>query len=179
MPGIILINSRLNTQRLIRTPRWQAYCHICPIRPICKIDSMQWQANRPLSNSAGAASGLSRLLGITADDLDFVCLNSVIIVKLEVDVFDQKRPNFVAETVGIKVTLGPSACVSRNHLISAATRHDRRVLGTLAAENMRAYLEVQSRLYFVSEDFSYGLVKASHHFHGQLRLDSLLVDHVV
>ena len=44
-------------------------------------------------------------LGVAADDLDLVRLDITRVVKLEVDILDQERPNLVAETVGIEMTL--------------------------------------------------------------------------
>jgi len=48
---------------------------------------------------------LSRLLRIAAHDLDLVRLNSILIVELKVNVFDQERPDFIAKAVGIQMAL--------------------------------------------------------------------------
>lgn len=44
-------------------------------------------------------------LAVTADDLDLVCRDLGLVVQLECNILDQERPNFVAESVGIEVTL--------------------------------------------------------------------------
>lgn len=48
---------------------------------------------------------LPRLLRIAAHNLDLLRRDIVLIVELEVDVFDKERPDFVAEAVGIQMTL--------------------------------------------------------------------------
>lgn len=48
---------------------------------------------------------LTGSLCVAADNFDLVSLNGVLIVKLEVDVLDQKSPDFVAEPISIQVTL--------------------------------------------------------------------------
>lgn len=48
---------------------------------------------------------LSRLLGVAAHDFDPIRLDVDRVVELEVDVFDQERPNIVTETVGIEMAL--------------------------------------------------------------------------
>ena len=47
----------------------------------------------------------SLLLTLTCDDFDPLSLDIVGIVQLELDVLDDEGPDFVAETVGIKVSL--------------------------------------------------------------------------
>lgn len=47
----------------------------------------------------------SLLLALTCDDLDPLSLDVVGIVQLELDVLDDEGPDFVAETVGVKVSL--------------------------------------------------------------------------
>lgn len=44
---------------------------------------------------------LSRALGIAANDLDSVGMDVVRIVKLEVNIFNNEGPDFIAETVGV------------------------------------------------------------------------------
>ena len=49
---------------------------------------------------------LSRLLRVTADNLDLIRLDLLaVVVQLEGDVFDEESPNFVAESVGIEASL--------------------------------------------------------------------------
>lgn len=48
---------------------------------------------------------LPRLLRIAAHNLDLLRRDIVLIVELEVDVFDKERPDFVAEAVCIQMTL--------------------------------------------------------------------------
>ncbi len=50
-------------------------------------------------------SGLSRPLRVAADNLDLLGLDRVLVVKFEVDILDQERPDFVAEAVGVQMTL--------------------------------------------------------------------------
>lgn len=51
---------------------------------------------------------LPRLFRITANNLDLLRRHGVLIIQLEVDVLDQKRPYFVAEAVGVKMPLHQS-----------------------------------------------------------------------
>ena len=48
---------------------------------------------------------LSRPFGIAAHYLHLLRLDRGLIIELEVDVFDQKRPDLVTEAVGIEMTL--------------------------------------------------------------------------
>lgn len=48
---------------------------------------------------------LSGSLAVTAHDLHFLGRNSCLVVQLEVDILNQEGPNFVAESIGIEVTL--------------------------------------------------------------------------
>ena len=48
---------------------------------------------------------LPGLFRIAAHDLDLLRCDIVLIVELEVDIFDEKRPDFVAEAVSIQVAL--------------------------------------------------------------------------
>ena len=51
-------------------------------------------------------SGALRLvLGLTADNLDLINFNLLRIVELELDVFDDEGPHFVAEAVGVEMSL--------------------------------------------------------------------------
>ena len=52
---------------------------------------------------------LSGLLRITANNLDFLRCDGILIIQLKVYVFNQKRPYFVAEAVGVKMALRRSA----------------------------------------------------------------------
>ena len=45
------------------------------------------------------------LLRIAAHNLDLVRRDIVLVVELEVDILDEERPDFVAEAVGIQMTL--------------------------------------------------------------------------
>ena len=53
---------------------------------------------------------LPRLLRITAHDLDLLRRDIVLVVELEIDIFDEERPDFVAEAVGIQMTLFVTSC---------------------------------------------------------------------
>ena len=48
---------------------------------------------------------LSRLLCVAADNLDLLCLYIVLIVELEINILNQKRPDIIAKSVRIKMTL--------------------------------------------------------------------------
>lgn len=48
---------------------------------------------------------LPRLLRIAAHNLDLLGCDIVLIIELEVDILDEERPDFVAEAVGIQMTL--------------------------------------------------------------------------
>lgn len=48
---------------------------------------------------------LPRSLCVAAHDFDSIGLNSVLIVELEVDIFDKEGPDFIAEPIGVQVTL--------------------------------------------------------------------------
>ena len=52
-----------------------------------------------------AAAQLGHLLRVAAHDLDAVGVDLVRIVELEVDIFDDERPDVVAEAVCVEVTL--------------------------------------------------------------------------
>lgn len=75
---------------------------------------------------------LPRLLRITAHNLNLLRRHSILIIQLKVDIFNQKRPYFVAEAVGIKMTLHRSA------------------MAPLPGTSLRSwYLEIHARLDFV------------------------------
>jgi hypothetical protein len=48
---------------------------------------------------------LAGTLAVATDDLDPVRRHRGLVIQLECDVLDQERPDFVAESVGIQVTL--------------------------------------------------------------------------
>ena len=45
--------------------------------------------------------GLSRSLAVATHNLHLVCMYGRLVVQLEVDIFDEKGPHFIAEPVGI------------------------------------------------------------------------------
>ena len=49
---------------------------------------------------------LARTLGVAADNLDSIGMNWIRVVELERNILNNKRPNVIAETVGIKMPLG-------------------------------------------------------------------------
>ena len=57
---------------------------------------------------------LPRLLRIAAHDLDLLRRDIVLIVELEVDVFDEERPDLVAEAVGIQMALWDCLLLAMN-----------------------------------------------------------------
>ena len=48
---------------------------------------------------------LTRLLGVTAHNLDLVRWYIILIIELEIDVFDKECPDFIAKAIGIEVAL--------------------------------------------------------------------------
>lgn len=48
---------------------------------------------------------LSLLLALAGNDLNPLCLNSVGVIKLELNILDNEGPDFVAETVGVEMSL--------------------------------------------------------------------------
>ena len=48
---------------------------------------------------------IPRLLRVAAHNLDLLRRDIVLVVELEVDILDEERPDFVAEAVGIQMTL--------------------------------------------------------------------------
>ena len=48
---------------------------------------------------------LPRLLRIAAYNLDLLRRDVILVVELEVDILDEERPDFVAEAVGVQMTL--------------------------------------------------------------------------
>ena len=48
---------------------------------------------------------LPRLLRIAAHNLDLLRRDVILVVELEVDILDEERPDFVAEAVGVQMTL--------------------------------------------------------------------------
>jgi hypothetical protein len=55
------------------------------------------------------------LLGQTGHDLDLLRIELVLVVHLEVDVFDDECPDFVAEAVGIEMALHPILATPPTH----------------------------------------------------------------
>jgi hypothetical protein len=56
----------------------------------------------------GALLRIPRPFAIAAHNLDFICLHGLTrVLHLESDILDQKGPDFVAETVGVKMALCP------------------------------------------------------------------------
>ena len=105
---------------------------------------------------------LPRLLRITANNLDLLRRHSILIIQLEVDIFNQECPNFVAEAVGVKMALHRSA------------------MAPLPGTSLRSwYLEIHARLDFVGQDFCDGLIEGGDDFHGGLGLNAARVDEVV
>lgn len=120
---------------------------------------------------------LPRLLRIAAHNLDLLRRDIVLIVELEVDVFDKERPDFVAEAVGIQMTLffcnEPPISLANN----LSPRRREKEKGS--NQDRRYYLEVHARLDLIGQHLGDGLVKGSDDFHGSLGFDALSVDEVV
>jgi hypothetical protein len=106
---------------------------------------------------------ISRPFTVAAHDLDLIRLYRLTrVLHFEGDVLDQKGPDFIAETVGIKVTLCP---------VSIAT--------VLALTAKPIYLERQPRLHFLGQDLRYTAIEVRQDLHRELGLDATLTDQVV
>ena len=60
---------------------------------------------------------LARSLCVAAHDFDSIGLHSVLVVELEADIFDKKGPDFIAEPIGVQVTLPTQECMSKEGYI--------------------------------------------------------------
>ena len=90
------------------------------------------QSPHCLKDSIPNTSLFSRFLCIAAHNLDLLSLDVVLIVKLEINILDEECPDFVAEAVGIQMTLYTPRSVA------------------IAGQSVRRhYLEVHARLDFV------------------------------
>lgn len=74
--------------------------------------SRLWQEEKKRSDHL-CLSCFSRSLRIAADDFDSIGLYSVLIVELEVDIFDKEGPDFITESIGVQVTLATHECMSK------------------------------------------------------------------
>jgi hypothetical protein len=79
----------------------------------------------------------------------------LLIVKFEVDILDDKCPYIIAESIGIQAAL----YTGEKHIQSKQVIHG-------------SYLESQSTLDFLSENFGYNLIKVPQQLNGYLWLDS-------
>ena len=93
--------------------------------------------------------------GIAANNLDLVRMDHIRVIEFEVDIFDDERPNLVAEPVGIQMSL-EIPFSPKSSLIA----------------NTSTYFESQSLLDLLSQYFRNGLVKVRQDLHGQLGLDA-------
>jgi hypothetical protein len=84
-------------------------------------------------------------------------------IEFEVDVFDDEGPYVVAESVGVEVALFSRQCYS----------------SSLSEHASRAYLEAQSRLDLVIQDFCDDSVKVLQHLDCNLWLDAAVGDKCV
>jgi hypothetical protein len=94
------------------------------------------------------------------------------VVELEVDVLDDERPDVVAETVGVEVTL--RAC-QYSTFPAAAYELPLSYCRMLTC----AHLECKPRLDLVCEHIGDRLVEVDEDLHGQLGLDAALGDQIV
>lgn len=62
-------------------------------------------SNREANRNEDPALGLAWALRVTANNLDPVGVDLIRVVKLEVDILDNERPDVVAEAVGIQMSL--------------------------------------------------------------------------
>lgn len=125
-------------------------------------------------NAAGSnlePSCLPRPLAVAAHNLDLVRRYRGPIVQLEVDVFDQERPDFVAEAVCIQVAL------YRVRFPFLGIRSRPRSQPSPNAG--RTYLERKPRAHLLAQNLGDHAVEGGQDPHGELRLDAALVDQVV
>lgn len=65
----------------------------------------QSKGNAKVFSIHTASLCLAGSLAVAAHDLNAVCSNGGLVVQLEGDILDQECPDFVAESVGVKVAL--------------------------------------------------------------------------
>lgn len=106
---------------------------------------------------------LSGAFRVARYDLDAVGVDGVRVVQLEVDVFDNEGPDFVAEAVRVEMALQVR--------VSAAELHDKEKRGLGSS-----HLEAEAGLDLVGQHFGDGLVEVHEDLHGKLRLDAALRD---
>ncbi len=108
---------------------------------------------------------LSWPLGVAADDFDLIRLDRTRVVQLEVDVLDQKSPYFVAETVGVQMTLCSVSELASNPDNSPAW--------------CPIYFETQASLDLVGQYLRDSAVEVGEDLHGKLRLNPTFVDKII
>ncbi len=108
---------------------------------------------------------LSWPLGVAADDLNFVRLDRTRVVQLEVDVLDEESPYFVAETVGVQMTLCSVSELASNPNDSPAW--------------CPMYFETQASLDLVGQYLRDSAVEVGENLHGKLRLNPTFVDKII
>ena len=95
--------------------------HINAVSVPCLMCNRKAQQIRPLHIFPRDHSLLlPRLLRIAAHNLDLLRRHIVLVVELEVDILDEERPDFVAEAVGIQMTLCTSPISPRILYATAA-----------------------------------------------------------
>lgn len=72
-----------------------------------------WGGREKKGSDPLCLSCFSRSLCVAADDFDSIGLHSVLIVELEADIFDKEGPDFIAESIGVQVTLATQECMSK------------------------------------------------------------------
>lgn len=70
--------------------------------------------SRPITNVLACSLWITWLLRIAAHDFDFLGLHVVLVVKLEVDVFDEESPDVIAETIGIQMALHSTPSITHS-----------------------------------------------------------------
>lgn len=106
----------------------------------------------------------SILLRTTTHDLDFVRMDTRI-VHLKRHVLDQKGPYFIAEAVGVEMSL--------YHLSSVP------LTLSLPSPSSHPYLERHPRLHLVLQHLCNAAIEVAQDLHRKLRLDAALSDQLV
>lgn len=112
---------------------------------------------------------LSRSLAIAADNLHFIRKDGTLVVQFEVDIFDKERPDFIAESVGIQVSLSSSCQPPILSRLPPYTELNRD----------QANLERKLDLHFIRKHLGNHTVKGRENLHRKLGFDPAFVDQVV
>lgn len=104
--GYLMVIPTYQRHFSIRLPCLMPYaCHISLLPTTARVGLIIFSSINWLRPAIWTILLLSRLLRITAHDFDLLRLDIVLVVELEVDILDEKRPDFVAESIRIQMAL--------------------------------------------------------------------------